>query len=387
MKHNLFYSIIICLTLTFALCSCKSNTDNTRKESESTAATAVQEQVPNRSSETATSSVTEQSSNNSTAITTEEAEPTVTQVQPPKEKHLLTVSYNSKILSKAIDGSNPEKQLTIYLPPSYYSSEKRYPTVYFFHGFGESPNYIYNQWDNLTLCMQQEPDKEFIAIEVDGRTLGGNGSFYVNSPVTGNWQDYVLKEIVAYMDENYRTISSSDSRGTAGFSMGGFAAINLAFLYPDTFSSVQAVCPGLLKDDELDLAMQTWASDGSFKLSYGRAFAPNVDSKSLCDIPIMDGSKEDTAICEKWLSGFGHLTEKIETYLALDKPLNKLQIIYGSSDYYSWIPNGCIYFSKLLNDNGIEHTLTELTAGHGIPSDYMTVYLFPFFSEALDFDE
>ena len=66
------------------------------------------------------------------------------------------------------------------------------------------------------------------------------------SPVMGNWETYTVSEVVSYIDSNYHTISEAGARGICGFSMGGFASINLAFRHPDVYSAVYAMSPGLL---------------------------------------------------------------------------------------------------------------------------------------------
>lgn len=73
---------------------------------------------------------------------------------------------------------------------------------------------------------------EVIVVGVEGgNSLGG--SFYINSPVTGQWMDWVYKEAVAIVDGRYRTIAMAEGRLLAGFSMGGFGAWNIAIQHPD----------------------------------------------------------------------------------------------------------------------------------------------------------
>jgi len=48
------------------------------------------------------------------------------------------------------------------------------------------------------------------------------GSFYTNSATTGNWDDFIANELVAYIDKKYRTLPRPESRGLAGHSMGGY---------------------------------------------------------------------------------------------------------------------------------------------------------------------
>ncbi len=51
------------------------------------------------------------------------------------------------------------------------------------------------------------------------------GSFFNNSPITGNWEDFVVKDVVNYIDANFRTLPSADSRALIGLSMGGYGAL------------------------------------------------------------------------------------------------------------------------------------------------------------------
>jgi hypothetical protein len=82
----------------------------------------------------------------------------------------------------------------------------------------------------------------FILVAVDMATPFGC-SWYVNSPVTGNWEDFVVRELVPYVDSNFRTLASRDSRGIAGDFMGGYGAIRFGMTHPDVFGSVYALHP------------------------------------------------------------------------------------------------------------------------------------------------
>ena len=65
---------------------------------------------------------------------------------------------------------------------------------------------------------------KFILVSVDMMTPLGS-SWYVNSPTTGNWEDFMVKELVPYVDAQFKTFSKSESRGIAGDFMGGYGAI------------------------------------------------------------------------------------------------------------------------------------------------------------------
>ena len=62
--------------------------------------------------------------------------------------------------------------------------------------------------------------RKFILVVVDMNTPLGS-SWYVNSPTTGNWEDFMVQELVPYIDANFKTIPNRDSRGIAGIFIGG----------------------------------------------------------------------------------------------------------------------------------------------------------------------
>jgi hypothetical protein len=83
---------------------------------------------------------------------------------------------------------------------------------------------------------------KFILVSVDMTTPLGS-SWYVNSPVTGDWEDFVVQELVPYMDKSFRTLPSRDSRGIAGDFMGGYGALRFGMTHPEVFGSVYALHP------------------------------------------------------------------------------------------------------------------------------------------------
>ena len=66
-----------------------------------------------------------------------------------------------------------------------------------------------------------------IVVAVSGVNALG-GSSYVDSPVSGNWGSAVVDDVVTAVDTRYRTLARPESRGIAGFSMGGYGALALA---------------------------------------------------------------------------------------------------------------------------------------------------------------
>ncbi len=151
---------------------------------------------------------------------------------------------NSSYLKNS-GGENPDRRISVYLPPGYEQSKQHYPVIYYLHGFMGT--------DTITPYMKSILDKgittkkirPYLLVIADNYTLF-SGSFYSNSPLIGDWTDFEAKELVSYMDKNFRTIPTRDARGLGGHSMGGYGVLKIGMLYPDVFSCVYAMSPGLL---------------------------------------------------------------------------------------------------------------------------------------------
>jgi len=138
----------------------------------------------------------------------------------------------------------------IFLPPGYETSGKRYPVVYFFHGWGErynqsSAGHNYDQGtdyggDNFASFVGTH---DLIVVRWDGYNPRTPGENYVRpyniGPVETDRQfPLYFPELVGYIDATYRTIADREHRGTSGLSMGGFMSSWVAGKYPDLVSSM-----------------------------------------------------------------------------------------------------------------------------------------------------
>jgi S-formylglutathione hydrolase FrmB len=158
---------------------------------------------------------------------------------------LVADTLFSKSIEKNLYGDSPNRALLVYLPASYESSPaKRYPVVYLLHGFGGTER----TWVTLgpvkpamDTLIRNGTVREMIVVMPNGRNAF-DGSFYTNSASTGNWDDFISKELVAYIDGKYRTIARPESRGLAGHSMGGFGAFTLGMRHAgDVYGAVYSM--------------------------------------------------------------------------------------------------------------------------------------------------
>jgi len=160
-------------------------------------------------------------------------------------------------------GTDPVRKMLIYLPAGYdESSSQRYPVIYFLpNPFEESYRFDFDHKDAQGLFDRAIADgviRSFILVALDMNTPLGS-SWFVNSPVTGNWEDFMIEELVPYIDANFKTIANRDSRGIAGIFIGGYGAIRFGMRHPEVFGTVYAMHPvGTGTGVKLSMAIPKW---------------------------------------------------------------------------------------------------------------------------------
>lgn len=151
---------------------------------------------------------------------------------------------SSSILKDNPLGDSSVRNTPIYLPPGYKGSKDRYPVVYFLHGFTGSGL----GWLNSSAFTLSTPERidalivnsklpPFIGVFVDGWTALG-GSQWINSSAIGNYRDYFVKDIVPWIDQEYRTIPKSSARAVVGKSSGGYGAMVMGRWHSDLFGHI-----------------------------------------------------------------------------------------------------------------------------------------------------
>lgn len=141
------------------------------------------------------------------------------------------VPVYSKKMGRAINN-------TVVLPKDY-SKDKTYPVLYLLHGHGGQ-----NQsWVGIKKTLQDDATKYGMIVV----TPDGQNSWYWDSPIdpTMQFETYVSKELVAYMDSAYSTIVSPKGRAITGLSMGGHGGLWLGINHPDVFGACGSMSGGV----------------------------------------------------------------------------------------------------------------------------------------------
>ncbi|MBV6480007.1 MAG: hypothetical protein HGGPFJEG_02821 [Ignavibacteria bacterium] len=158
-----------------------------------------------------------------------------------KKGSVILETFDSKILKNNPLGDPASRDFPVYLPHSYFSSGKRFPVVYLLSGFTGKGQMNMNI-NFLSENIQQRLDrlittrkiKEMIVVMPDCITKYG-GSQFINSSGTGRYEDYIIKELIPYIDGKYKTIQHKNSRAICGKSSGGYGSVVLAMKNPEVF--------------------------------------------------------------------------------------------------------------------------------------------------------
>lgn len=320
-------------------------------------------------------------------------------------------------------GETTEQTVAIYLPPSYHTSDARFPAVYFLAEVNEPAD----SWGSGKLLeasmnelLSEGQVEEMILVVPNAGNILGSSSVWANSPVTGNWMDYVAEDLVTYVDANYRTLATPDSRGIAGSLIGGFGAYNLAMYHPDVFGSVYASGPTLFAPNGLEkswITDQFTTRDPMVKLmeemaamtpkaaherllevvaegptvmggtvSYGISFAADVDAGApyFEYLYLDEETKAPAEVWQRWASGYGDWDSKTEAFKENFASLKAIALSYSRGDQ-TYVREGTQFASEQLEAAGIEHELhiTELAS---TLTQEVRDLLLPFFSQNLEFE-
>lgn len=168
----------------------------------------------------------------------------VAQNASPARGAIEHIQIHGKSLESNLEGDSADRDVFIYLPPGYVTdTSRRYPVVYLLHGYGLTAE----RWTSF-LELPQAADKvfadgrarEMILVAPDAFTRF-NGSMYSSSVTTGDWEEFIARDLVSYIDGHYRTIADRMGRGLAGHSMGGYGTIRIGMKRPEVFSSIYAM--------------------------------------------------------------------------------------------------------------------------------------------------
>ncbi len=309
---------------------------------------------------------------------------------------LEQITVHGKSLEGNLEGDSADREVFVYLPPSYDREPgRRYPVVYTLHGYGLHAR----QWvgfanvSGLEKGLAAGTTKEMILVSPDAFSLH-NGSFYSNSKTTGDWETFIAVELVNYIDSHYRTIPDRASRGLSGHSMGGYGTFRIGMKHPEVFSSLYAMSACCMIDTaEVTPAMTQVEAirtkEDALKLSFNQksplaraaAWSSNPNNPPLfIDLPVKDG-KQRPVIAAKWMAN--SLMVMLQEYAPSLKKMKAIDMSVGLQDGLLQTNRD---MDEALTDAGITHHFETFEGDHNgqVGVNFETKVL-PFFSSQLAF--
>jgi len=327
-----------------------------------------------------------------------------------KQGTVERIKVHGKSLEGNLDGDSPDRDVSIYLPPSYKTEKtRRYPVVYMLHGFTDDDARwfgVVKHWINLpeviNKALTDGKTREMIVVMPNAFTRF-KGSMYSNSVTIGDWETFVTRELVGYIDSHYRTLAQTESRGLAGHSMGGYGTMRLGMKSPDVFSSVYALSPccmdvgrgasanpamkEMMKKVEALKTDEEVKSQSFFALAMlasAAAWSPNPKNPPFfIDLPFRDGE----VIPEIQARQSANATlVMIHQYIPNLKRLKAIGLDAGTKDM--GISGATKELDKVLTDYGIAHFYESYEGDHlNRIAERLQTKTLPFFSEHLSFEK
>jgi S-formylglutathione hydrolase len=242
----------------------------------------------------------------------------------PRAGTVERITVHGQALEGNLEGDSPDRDVLVYLPPSYSADQSRsYPVVYLLHGYGGTETTFTERLANI----QESGDRldgaqgfsSAIYVMPSAYTLH-KGAMYSDSVTTGNWEKFIADDLVAYVDSHYRTLKSRMSRGLAGHSMGGYGAIKIGMKRPDVFASLywmssccltanrnpsaqsMAAAEAIKTREQAEEAAKAPGFGVSTTLASAAAWSPNPRRPPLFfDLPVESG-KVRPEIVAKWVA-------------------------------------------------------------------------------------
>jgi len=243
------------------------------------------------------------------------APPVVAGAKPVTVEH---IQIHGTALEGNLEGDAVDRDVLVYLPPGYAKDKShRYPVVYALHGYSIGAE----QWSHEIHVPQTiegafaQGAHEMIVVLPDAKTAH-NGSMYSSSVTTGDFEQFIVHDVVSYVDAHYRTIAARASRGLVGHSMGGYGATRIGMRHPDVFGSLYIMSPCCLSarapgTDAVELehavaALKTPTDSASLpffsraQLAAAAAWSPDPNNPPLyLDLATRDGVPQPD-ILAKW---------------------------------------------------------------------------------------
>lgn len=193
--------------------------------------------------------------------------------EPPKLEHLT--HQEARFESEAVGDSMP---YGVYLPLGYEdeaNEDKRWPLVIWLHGMWEDHRRFHTRGGGKVL--DDAVGKGDLPPCVFVLANGGRTSMYVNAGEYKDYQDLIQQDLIAHIDAEYRVSKKRSDRALMGISMGGMAAMRIAWENPELFGTVACHSSAVFPMDPKQLDPRLLALSG--RIGLDKVFGNPIDEE------------------------------------------------------------------------------------------------------------
>jgi enterochelin esterase-like enzyme len=175
-------------------------------------------------------------------------------INGPIHAEVVSASPNVQKVIFHSESLGKDMNFNIYLPKGYEET-KKYPVLYLLHGYsGNEDSWLPGLGMDTTADEMLSENKINPLIIVSPQI---DNSYGFNSTSLGNYSDYIVTDLIQYVDSHFNTDATREGRYIGGLSMGGWAALHNAFQHPELYSKVGGHSPAVWMDD--------WTNVGGLK--------------------------------------------------------------------------------------------------------------------------
>lgn len=322
--------------------------------------------------------------------------PPVAGARPVTVEH---IKVHAPSIEGNLEGESADRDVLVVLPPSYATAPKRrYPVLYALHGYSIGAD----QWTKEIHVPQTiegafaKGAHEMILVFPDSKTIH-NGSMYSSSITTGDFETFIARDLIRYIDAHYRTIPDRLSRGLAGHSMGGYGTARIGIKHSDMFGAIYMMSPCCLSarmagpiDPQAAAALEAIKSPAESadlpfllraQLATAAAWSPNPKNPPLyLDLPTKGGVIQPDVLA-RWAANAP--LAFVDQYIANLRQYRAVAIDVGDQD---GLKVDAAKLHEILDSYGIANSFQIYPGTHVSNVAFrFQDFVIPFFSEHLVF--
>ncbi|WP_284124148.1 alpha/beta hydrolase [Parerythrobacter aestuarii] len=301
-----------------------------------------------------------------------------------------TIMVHSPSIEGNLEGNDATRKVHVILPPSYDEDpERRFPVVYYLHGYTTTADAQIERIDP-DAAVEAFDGLEMIVVIPDSYTKRG-GSFYGSGETVGNFERFIAVDLVTAIDTQFRTIAERESRGLAGHSMGGYGTLRIGMKYPQNYAALYPMAPCCTQPRvwaDTDVKYETMDPDTLTReqffdfgyFAYAAAFSPNPENPPyFFDRNVKDGAI-DPMVQARWMANSPAVM--LPQYVDALKSYDGIALDVGEQDFLLAEVKA---MDAQLTQYGIDHDFMLFEGDHvNRVKERFAANLLPFFAAHLD---